>query len=108
MIITVYDYANNPVEIEIPAETYEDIQYIVVHILSGDEAGTIIMKNEEAIYFDSSNTRLKGYHDGSYTVVGTKMIKRWIEYEPKKDGLTISYARMSDFYEWTYEEEEEF
>lgn len=105
MIITVYDYANKPVEVEIPAQTYEDIQCIVVRILSGDETGTIFMKNGDFISFDSSDMRIRGYDDGSYTVMGTKMIKKWIEYEPKKDGFTISYRRMTNYDEWVYKEE---
>ena len=114
MIITVYDYANDPVEIEIPAQTYEDILGIQVHILSGDETGIIFMKegkhrcfDASFVCFDASDMRIRGYDDGSYTVVGTEMIKKWIEYEPKTYGVTISYDRMSDFYEWAYEEREE-
>lgn len=107
MIITVYDYENTPDEIEIPAQTYEDIRCIEVRVLSGDETGKIFMKNGDFIPFDSSNTRICGFYDGEYVVVGAETIKKWNEYKPKKNGLTISYARMSDVYEWFYEEKEE-
>ena len=54
MIVRIYDYANNAVNIEIPDKP---IKCIHVRILTGDETGTIRFEDGMRFDFDASDDR---------------------------------------------------
>ena len=62
MTITVYDWNNVPKFIDIPAESIDEIEYIYVHVITGDETGYVQLKNGKAIEFDASDNRLVNYY----------------------------------------------
>lgn len=96
MVITVYDWSNKPKFIDVPAESIDDIASIDIFILSGDETGSINLKDGTIILFDASDDRCMMYHDGSYTVSDPEDIKKWIEFKPD-NSRTISYIRRNQF-----------
>lgn len=97
MKVTVYDYKNRAVEVELPVDSISDITTVYVHILSGDETGYIVFKNGKSVRFDSCNFRLTGFDDGDYELTDTELIKMWVEYDPnngEKDVCVYSYDRQ--------------
>ena len=94
--ITIYDYNNRAVLVEVPDKK---IVAICVTVLSGDETGTIHFADGDRIQFDASDTRVLSFYDGYYEVIGDN-IEKWLNYEPS--GYTFSYDRK---FESTYKEE---
>ena len=88
-IMKIYDYANNEVNVELPDK---EINAIYVHVISGDETGIVNFTDGTHIYFDSSDSRMIGYDDGSYTVDGD-IINKWLEWRPS-DKRTAAYERQ--------------
>lgn len=80
MTITIYDYANNPTEVDIPVKSVKDIKGIFVHVLSGDETGFVLLKHGNHIPFDASDCRQRGYDDGSY-FVKRKNVEKWLNFK---------------------------
>lgn len=97
MTITVYDYDNKEVQIDLPIKSADEILRIFVSVISGDETGFIELKNLEMIHFDSSDCRYIGYDDGDYCLDDPEQIKKWLEFNPPKNR-TASYARQELFY----------
>ena len=92
----IYDYANAPVEVGLPAgKTEKDIAKIYVHVLSGDETGYALFKDGSALDFDASTDRFEGYDDGRYYVTGDA-VARWLAFKPE-NGLVASYERQRKF-----------
>lgn len=92
--ITIYDYNDREVHVEIPDK---EITGIVVHVLSGDETGFIQFMDGTCIHFDASNCRMIGYDDGYYCVNGED-IEKWLNFKPNKEDLfCFSYERQSIF-----------
>ena len=104
MKVSIYDYANNEVEVNLPVDKVEDIMCIYVTILSGDETVWFIFKNGNNLKADSSERRNSDYYDGSYIVDTPEKIKEWIEFE-YSSADTMSYARQ-DAFDKDEEEEE--
>ena len=96
MIITVYDWSNEPKFIDVPAKSIDDIASIYICVLSGDETGYINLKDGTSIDFDASDDRCMTYYDGDYMVSDPEDIKKWIEFKPD-DSHTISYTRRNQF-----------
>ena len=96
--LTIYDYDDTPVEIELPDKV---ISAIHVTILSGDETGEVVFEDGSSLDFDASNSRIMSYYDGGYTVCGP-MIEKWMNFTPPK-GRTTSYARQDVVAEWEEE-----
>lgn len=96
MVITVYDWNNKPKFIDVPAKSIDDIISIDIHILSGDETGSINLKDGTTILFDASDDRCMTYYDGDYTLSDPEDIKKWIEFK-LGDSRTISYIRRDQF-----------
>ena len=94
--ITIYDYNNRAVLVEVPDKK---IVAIYVTILSGDETGTIYFEDGDRIHFDAGNNRVLSFYDGYYEVTGDN-IEKWLNYEPF--GYTFSYDRQ---FESTYKED---
>lgn len=91
MIINIVDYKDD----RIPAYIgdIENIDYIEVKVLSGDEVITVWYK--DGTYkddLDSSQCRLKDYYDGEYKVP-SKQIEKW------SNMSGSSYDRMERFIE---------
>ena len=96
MVITVYDWNNNPKFIDVPVESIDGIVSIDICVLSGDETGSINLKDGTIIPFDASDDRVRTYYDGDYTLSDPEAIKKWIEFKPD-DARTISYIRRNQF-----------
>ena len=96
MVITVYDWDNNPKFIDVPVESIDGIASIDICVLSGDETGFINLKDGTIIPFDASDDRVKTYYDGDYTLSDPESIEKWIEFKPD-DSRTISYLRRNQF-----------
>lgn len=92
MIMTIYDYDNTAVEVEL---LDKPIAEIYVCILSGDETGNVTFEDGENISFDASSGRIWDFYDGSYRVRGD-VIREWIDFKPT-DGETASYERIEMF-----------
>lgn len=103
MKVSIYDYANREVEVNLPVDKIEDIKRIDVTILTGDEIVEFIFKNGNTLKVDSSSARIWDFYDGSYEVEKPKKIKEWIEFE-YNGSRTMSYFRLESFNE---DEEEE-
>lgn len=104
MKVSIYDYANNEVEVNLPVDKVENIMCICVTILSGNETVWFIFKNGNNLKVDSAGHRNWDYYDGSYIVDTPEKIKKWIEFE--YDGTrTMSYARQEALDEDEEEEE---
>jgi len=108
MKVSIYDYANREIEVNLPVDKIEDIASIYVTIISGDEIVAFSFKNGKGLTVDSSDCRCMDFYDGSYVVIGSDKIKKWIEFEFKGTNEdTVSYARQEAFYLDEDEEEEE-
>lgn len=58
--ITVYDYENKPVIVELPDK---EIEEIFVQIISGDETGVVVFKDGTLVRFDAcEGGRMVGYY----------------------------------------------
>ena len=80
MKIKLFDYADRVHEEELPIENINEIDLILVEILSGDEVVTIALKNGRVFIFDAGkDTRFISYFDGFYVVTGAR-IKEWLEF----------------------------
>lgn len=98
MIVTIYDYADSPKKIDIPAQSVSEIKFIFVNVKSGDETGCIILENDKEVYFDACEFgRMIGYDDGWYLLHTADQIKKWLDYEPTGNE-TASYERQRMFY----------
>lgn len=104
MKVSIYDYANREVEVNLPVDKIEDITGIYVTVISGDEIVTFTFKDKNVLRVDSSSHRIWDFYDGSYVVDTPEKIKKWIEFE--YDGTcTMSYARQEALDEDDEEEE---
>lgn len=95
MKVTVYDYKNREVEVELPVDSISDITAVYVRVLSGDETGYIVFKNGKSARFDSSDCRRNGSDDGDYELTDPKLIKMWVDYNPNT-GERYSYIYPYD------------
>ena len=79
MNINIFSYSGHKYHIETPRD---DIDFIVVNIISGDEVLSIYYKDRSYETYDAvnfaleSDQRLLGFHDGSY-VVFQDQIDKW-------------------------------
>ena len=99
MIMTIYNFNDNSVEVKIPVNTVDDIEVINIILVSGDEVGEIILKNGDTIHFDASGlgvNRIIHSYDSHYSVRGSEKIKQWLEFKPSC-MRTASYERQGVF-----------
>lgn len=90
MIINIVDYKDDRIPVYIG--DIENIDYIHVLILSGDEVITVWYKDGEYKDLDSSQCRLADYYDGEYDVT-SEQIEKW------SNMPGSSYDRMERFIE---------
>lgn len=93
MKFNIYDYADQPIEIE---TQNKPIKEIFVLVLSGDEVVIIKYIDNDEEEFDSSDKRTKSYLDGFY-VVTKRHLKKWMNWKPQKDEKCYSYCRQRQF-----------
>lgn len=65
-ILKLQDYKGNKKGFEI--ENFEDVEVIVVTIISGDEVANVYYKNGNQIRFDTSGDRWQDFFDGQYII----------------------------------------
>lgn len=106
MKVSIYDYANREVKVNLPVDKIEDIASIYVTIISGDEIVAFIFKDHNGVMAESSQNRILDFYDGSYEVDTPEKIKKWIEFD-YTNAHVISYARQEAFDPLYNEDEEE-
>lgn len=99
MKLKIFDYNNRPKEVDIG--DIENIDVVVMRILSGDEVLYVIHKDGSEAVFDSSDDRIHDFDDGIYllysdsgatkTLLDEKFLNRnrnWdeVRYEEYKKG----------------------
>lgn len=90
--MTIYDFDDNPIEVELPDK---EIEKILVCVFSGDEIGIVEFTDGSILKFDASGSRVTDHFDGTYTVKKND-IEEWMNFEmPEKKML--SYIRMEHF-----------
>lgn len=89
----IYDYANNPIEVELP---HKAISEIFVAVITGDETGFVKFEDGSKFYFDASDDRLCDFNDGYYIVLKDR-VEEWLNFKPSKKRLTYSYERQELF-----------
>lgn len=92
MYLRIYDYKNRAKDIELPDK---EIQTIEVTVLSGDEVVEVTFKDGSVEEYDSSDSRLMDFYDGSYEVA-EDMIKKWMNFTPS-GRITASDERRDQF-----------
>lgn len=109
MKITLYDYKDTEKVIDCPQVEIDNIDYIKVVVISGDETISIKLKNKipaaidseyliEGFDFDASDNRSINYMDGGYILKSKEAIERWLNFFPKDDAFdSISYERRYEF-----------
>lgn len=100
--ITIYDYDDKPVTVELPEK---EIVSIFINVISGDETGWVIFGDNSSIRFDASDCRIHSFYDGSYIVLEPD-IEDWVKYKPSGNE-TCSYARQEAFWQKAHKHEEE-
>ena len=92
MYLRIYDYKNKAKDIELPDK---EIQTIYVTVLTGDEVVEVTFKDGSIEEYDSSDSRLIDYYDGSYEVA-EDMIEKWMDFTPS-GRMNASYERRNQF-----------
>lgn len=86
----------------------EDVNYIYVTLLSGDELLDIHLNNGEVVFFDSAdlanNRRFINYYDGAYSV-DQEHLEKWNQ---RKSSYEFSYSWQDDNDEQEEDEEEDW
>lgn len=108
MKIKLYDYKDAVKEIDCPQVEIDNIDYIKVVVLSGDETISIKLKNKipaaidseyliEGFDFDASDNRRVDYMDGGYILKSKEAIERWLNFAPKDPYEQASCERLGEF-----------
>ena len=92
MKFNIYNFENEPTEVELKCRA---VSKIYVTVITGDETISVLFSNGSIKEFSSSDTRVVDNIDGTYVLKGNR-IREWMEYEPTGDGA-ISYERMVAF-----------
>lgn len=93
MKFNIYDYADQPIEIETQDKPIEEI---FVQILSGDETIVVIYADDDEDEFDSANDRIESYNDGFY-IVTKEFLDEWMNWKPQEGETCYSYHRQRQF-----------
>lgn len=97
--MTVYDFDNRPIEIELPKK---EIDQIVVRVLSGDETGEILFSDGEILHFDAATIRIVRYFDAEYNVP-KKLVNEWLNWKPNANNDAFALARADWLLERLFE-----
>lgn len=93
MKFNIYDYADQPIEIETQDKPIEEI---FVQILSGDETIVVTYADDDEDEFDSANNRIESYNDGFY-IVTKEFLDEWMNWKPQEGETCYSYHRQRQF-----------
>lgn len=93
MKFNIYDYADQPIEIETQDKPIEEI---FVQILSGDETIVVTYADDDEDEFDSANDRIESYNDGFY-IVTKEFLDEWMNWKPQEGETCYSYRRQRQF-----------
>ena len=96
MRFNIYDHNDN---ITIVDTKDKDIDRIMVDVVSGDEIVDIEYIDGSFEKVDSSKNRFINYYDGSYTLLGDKLVE-WMDFKAKEGVTCLSYERLEKF--WSY------
>ncbi len=90
--LEIMDYANNKIKTTIDLNRLDEIQSIIITIISGDEICEVQYKNGKREEFDSSNDRLQDFFDGSYVLYDVLDNTNFIEeFKKRKDSYDINF-----------------
>ena len=64
--VRIFDYKDTPTEITI--KDFENVKEFVFEIISGDGILTVVYNDDREKRFDSSNTRIMGFYDGTWVI----------------------------------------
>lgn len=107
--INIYDYESKPTTMELPIESIDEIESIMVVVLTGDENVRIQLKNGTCIEKDASNCRRTDYIDGGYMLKSKSSIEKWINFMPKDiDDLEDNYILDVGAFSASYQRLQEF
>lgn len=91
MKIELIDYEGTRRAFDVPEK--QDICAAFIRIVSGDETLTILTKDGNELYFDSSGSRFHNYDDGMYFVYGGAIDKfsdpKWLARENPDAGMDV-------------------
>lgn len=94
----LYEYNNKLHRFASDAYSEEDINFIDVKVISGDETITIFWKNGNILDYDTGvKTRTIDYLDYAYIVDSPEEIHRWLCWQEPEGNVTYSYKRRDDF-----------
>lgn len=93
-----YDYANTLYRFVSDAYSEDDINFLEVRVVSGDENIVIYWKNGDISYCDAgTGTRVIDYLDYVYIMEKPEEIHRWLCWQEPEGNVTYSYKRRDDF-----------
>lgn len=104
MNLLLYDYAGNKTIHEVG--NLEDIVWITIDIISGDEIATVIYKNYDIEKYDSSHDRRCDYPDGSYDIYDIRSNLNRIDDWEMRSSNTYDYLHKMRDIMWEKSEEE--
>ena len=91
MKIELIDYKGTRKAFDIPEK--DDISAAYIRIISGDETLTILTKDGNELYFDSSDGRIYDFDDGMYFIYGGGIDKlsdpKWIARGNPEAGMDV-------------------
>lgn len=95
----LYDYANVLHEFVDDTRNEEDIDFLDIVVMSGDEIITIFWKNGDISFYDAgAGTRAAiGYLDYTYIVESPEEIHRWLCWQEPEGNVIYSYKRRDGF-----------
>lgn len=94
--LTIYDYNQNPVKIEIP--NFEKVKEVSCEVITGDEVLTVTYEDESEVVFDSSDDRLHDYDDG-FVMIPLTLIDKISEMPNSYDMLRFFELHPEDVFE---------
>lgn len=104
----LYNWRDQTNLIVLETESFDEIDFINVTILSGDETIQVVYKDTHVESFDpEASNREVDLFDGQYTVYCDE-IDKWLEIGIEVENSTIccSYERAELFTEWQERKEE--
>ena len=104
----LYNWRNQVSLAVLEADSFDEVDFINVTILSGDETIQVVYKDTYVESFDpEAQNREANLFDGQYTVHRDE-IDKWLEIgiEVEKSAICCSYERAELFTDWQERKEE--
>lgn len=93
--LTIYDFSDNPTEITL--KNFDNISFILLTIISGDETLLVKYKDGAENRFDAATNRVNDFNDGSYFIYESTLGGNLID-DDKWNNLSNSYLRQDYAY----------